>query len=112
MKRYGFICAAALLALSCSDLLEKMPANEFAAETFFDSENDLKLYANGLTKGYSEKTFGGTDPVTAAQYLTFVLRALGYSSDSDFRWDAAWELTNELGITAGVYRDLAKGENF
>ena len=48
MKRYCFICAAALLALSCSDLLEKMPANEFAAETFFDSENDLKLYANGL----------------------------------------------------------------
>lgn len=60
-------------------------------------------YANGLTKGYSEKTFGGTDAVTAAQYLTFVLRALGYSSDSDFRWDAAWELTNELGITAGEY---------
>ena len=60
-------------------------------------------YANGLTKGYSEKTFGGTDPVTAAQYLTFILRALGYSSDSDFRWDAAWELTNELGITAGEY---------
>ncbi len=60
-------------------------------------------YANGLTKGYSEKTFGGTDAVTAAQYLTFILRALGYSSDSDFRWDAAWELTNELGITAGEY---------
>ncbi len=60
-------------------------------------------YANGLTKGYSEKTFGGTDAVTAAQYITFILRALGYSSDSDFRWDAAWELTNELGITAGEY---------
>ena len=60
-------------------------------------------YANGLTKGYSEKTFGGTDPVTAAQYLTFVLRALGYSSDSDFKWNAAWELTDQLGITAGEY---------
>ena len=61
-------------------------------------------YANGLTKGYSEKTFGGTDPVTAAQYLTFVLRAMGYSeADGDFRWDAAWELTDELGITHGEY---------
>ena len=59
-------------------------------------------YANGLTNGYG-RTFGGTDPVTATQYLTFILRALGYSSDSDFRWDAAWELTNELGITAGEY---------
>lgn len=61
-------------------------------------------YANGLTKGYSEKTFGGTDPVTAAQYLTFVLRAMGYSeADGDFRWDAAWELTDKLGITHGEY---------
>ena len=60
-------------------------------------------YANGLTKGYSEKTFGGTDAVTATQYLTFVLRALGYSSDSDFKWNAAWELTDQLGITAGEY---------
>ena len=60
-------------------------------------------YANGLTKGYSEKTFGGTDPVTAAQYLTFVLRALGYSSDSDFKWDAAWELSDKLDITSGEY---------
>ena len=60
-------------------------------------------YANGLTKGYSEKTFGGTDPVTATQYLTFALRALGYSSDSDFKWNAAWELSDQLGITAGEY---------
>ena len=62
-------------------------------------------YANGLTKGYDEKTFGGADPVTAAQYLTFVLRAMGYSSepDGDFRWDAAWELSDQLGITAGEY---------
>ena len=48
MKRYILIFAAALSALSCSDLLEKTPANEFAAETFFASENDLRLYANGL----------------------------------------------------------------
>lgn len=61
-------------------------------------------YANGLTKGYDEKTFGGTDPVTAAQYLTFVLRAMGYSeADGDFRWDAAWELSDKLDITDGEY---------
>ena len=62
-------------------------------------------YANGLTNGYDEKTFGGTDPVTATQYLTFVLRALGYSSaeDGDFKWDAAWELTDRLFITRGEY---------
>ena len=61
-------------------------------------------YANGLTNGYG-RTFGGTDPVTAAQYLTFVLRALGYSSEEegDFKWDAAWELSDKLDITSGEY---------
>ena len=62
-------------------------------------------YANGLTNGTGADTFSGTAPVTAAQYLTFVLRALGYSSEAggDFKWDAAWELTDRLGITAGEY---------
>ncbi len=66
-------------------------------------------YANGLTNGTSDTTFSGTNPVTATQYLTFVLRALGYSSEAggDFRWDAAWELTNDLGITCGEYDNAA-----
>ena len=60
-------------------------------------------YENGLTSGTSATTFSGTGTVSATQYLTFVLRALGYSSDSDFAWNAAWELTDELGITNGEY---------
>ncbi len=62
-------------------------------------------YANGLTKGTGDTTFSGTDPITATQYLTFALRALGYSSaeDGDFKWDAAWELTDRLNITKGEY---------
>ena len=37
-------------------------------------------YANGLTSGTSATTFGGDATVTASQYITFVLRALGYQS--------------------------------
>jgi|GEM_PF-7126681 len=57
-------------------------------------------YANGLTEGVSQTTFDSESPVTATQYLTFLLRALGYSSDTDFRWDAAWELSDAIGLTA------------
>ena len=46
-------------------------------------------YANGLTNGLSDTVFGGTQPVTAAQYLTFVLRAMGYISGVHFSWDTA-----------------------
>ena len=47
MKKVIYITIA-ILACSCSKFLEKTPANKFAAETFFATENDLKLYANGL----------------------------------------------------------------
>lgn len=60
-------------------------------------------YENKLTLGLSKTTFGGSDAVTAAQYLTFVLRALGYSSDSDFSWSAPWDLSDALGMTYGEY---------
>lgn len=60
-------------------------------------------YATGLTNGLSETVFGGTQPVTAAQYLTFVLRAMGYLSGAHFDWATAWDYTDALGITAGEY---------
>lgn len=61
-------------------------------------------YANGLTTGTSATTFGGNSSVTASQYLTFVLRALGYESGTDFRWDKAWELSDRIGLTSGQYK--------
>ena len=60
-------------------------------------------YTNGYTNGTSATTFGSGNPATASQYITLVLRALGYSSDSDFAWNAAWELSDELGFTNGEY---------
>lgn len=60
-------------------------------------------YANGLTNGISATKFGGSEPVQARHYLTFILRALGYSSASDFAWDAPWILTDDIGLTNGEY---------
>lgn len=60
-------------------------------------------YTNGLTDGTSAATYGGTDAVTASQYLTFVLRALGYEAGTDFQWDRAWELSDRIGLTCGQY---------
>ncbi|MCD7948253.1 MAG: WG repeat-containing protein [Oscillospiraceae bacterium] len=60
-------------------------------------------YANGLTSGVAATEFGSWRSVSATQYLTFLLRALGYTSGSDFAWDSAWTLTDQLGITKGEY---------
>lgn len=60
-------------------------------------------YTNGLTTGTSDTTFGGDATVNATQYLTFVLRALGYTSGTDFQWDSAWTKSDEIKLTIGVY---------
>lgn len=60
-------------------------------------------YTNGLTTGTGETTFGGGSIVTASQYLTFVLRALGYESGTDFQWDSAWTKSDEIKLTDGRY---------
>jgi len=60
-------------------------------------------YANGLTKGIGNGKFGGETIIKTSEYLTFVLRALGYTSGEDFQWDKAWELSDELGLTDGRY---------
>lgn len=60
-------------------------------------------YANGLTSGTSATAYSGEDAVTASQYLTFVLRAMGYESGEDFQWDKAWELSDAIGMTDGRY---------
>lgn len=61
-------------------------------------------YANGLTNGTSADTYDGSDPINASQYLTFVLRALGYESGVDFQWQTSWQLTDALDITDGQYK--------
>lgn len=60
-------------------------------------------YTHGLTAGISATAYGGDAPVTAAQYLTFMLRVLGYESGRDFAWDRAWTFADEIGLTDGRY---------
>lgn len=55
-------------------------------------------YANGLTNGVSETEFGAEDAVLPQMYLTFILRALGYTDD-DFFWDVPYPLASYIGIT-------------
>ena len=56
-------------------------------------------YENGLTNGISASLFGMQD-ADAATYLTFMLRALGYSDENgqDFTWDNPFSLARRVGI--------------
>jgi len=63
---------------------------------------------NKLTSGISETLFAPDAPVSAAMYMTFMLRALGYADtglddefkyeNGDFYWERPWALAAWCGI--------------
>ncbi|MDR2502611.1 MAG: S-layer homology domain-containing protein, partial [Oscillospiraceae bacterium] len=60
-------------------------------------------YFSGLTGGVGNGKFGSGNNIGADHYLTFLLRALGYADNTDFKWNSPWTLTDSLGITSGQY---------
>lgn len=60
-------------------------------------------YNTGLVNGTGTTTFHGKREISAAEYITLVLRVLGYSSETDFVWKSPWVLSNAIGLTKGEY---------
>ncbi len=60
-------------------------------------------YENKLTNGMSATKFGSNATASSSMYLTFVLRALGYSdaNGQDFTWDNPFTLARSTGIMLG-----------
>lgn len=65
-------------------------------------------YEKGLTKGVSATSFG-TGSADSDMYLTFMLRALGYS---DAAGDFAWNAPDTLARAVGILPDTVNTETF
>jgi hypothetical protein len=66
-------------------------------------------YKIGLTEGEAGDLFGSASDASASMYLTFILRALGYSEGEgkDYLWNDPWDLAEQVGILPKtVNRDL------
>jgi len=57
------------------------------------------LYQNNLTNGISLATFGSNDKMTYNQYITFILRAIGYDDKlGDFLWNTSIDKALEIKL--------------
>lgn len=69
------------------------------------------LFENELTNGISETEFGSYLPIKAISYMTFALRALGYSDNGDnvdFTWDRALEFSLAYSVfDLNLYSELS-----
>lgn len=83
--------------------------------------NDVEVWAKpyvgyaynyGIVNGIGETTFGANNSISATEYLTLILRSLGYDDKKgDFLWDSAWTLSDSLKITNGQYNNTTS-DNF
>ncbi len=64
-----------------------------------------KLYSDGIVRGVSQTRYGSGLSVTAQQFYTMLLRALGYT-DASFSYDSALEFAVSRGLLAG--EDLSR----
>ena len=68
-------------------------------------------YNNGIVNGIGETSFGSANPISATEYLTLILRALGHDDkQGDFAWDSAWQLSDSLGMTSAQYNNETNAE--
>jgi len=66
----------------------------------------------GIVRGYSDTEFGALDAMEANQYITLMLRALGYDDAAgDFDWERAADLALELGVICEKCRNLYTRSN-
>ena len=80
---------------------------EAGATTFATNFTDVPEWAksyvayavqNGIVNGYNATTFGSSDPMTAAQFITLALRAMGYKDGEDFTWNTSYDKALEIGL--------------
>lgn len=70
-------------------------------------------YTKGYTNGTSANRFTPNNPVSATQYMTFLLRALGYDdAKGDFKWDAALAHAVKIGLISKAEQDKLNASTF
>lgn len=98
-------------ALACTDAQPFSDVPDWAARYV------AYAYKMGYTRGVGseEMLFGTQNPLAAWEYLTFILRALGYRDSGeapDFTWESAMEAAQRFGVITEGERALLSGGTF
>lgn len=82
-----------------SEAQKSICKNPFKDVPTWASKYIAYAYNKGYTSGTAKTTFGSNNPVTPEQFLTFILRALGYSDKAgDFTAKTVIQKAEKLGI--------------
>ena len=96
-----------------SPALEKDHQNPFTDVDAWAKRYVGYAYVKGYTKGVSNTRYDGSSLTTAGQYMTFILRALGYSEAAgDFKYETALSDAVRLGVIDSSVMTELSGKQF
>ena len=97
------LCAAALLgASSCEKFFTREPINEFSAETYFSTEAELEMYANGMVNSWLPDY---TETASGDAYNDLIATK---TSTDFFRADVVWSNEKQTGWSASNWAFLRR----
>ncbi len=105
MKKVIYILAGSLLLsgiTSCSDFLSREPINKFSAETYFKSESELEMYANGMVQSWLPNY---SEPAGGDAYNDLI--ATKTSADF-FRPSSNWDSSKQTGWSTSDWSFLRR----
>lgn len=71
------------------------------------------LYSNNIVYGISKDSFGVHMDMTANEYVTLLLRVLGYNDlQGDFKWNKALDKALEIDVINGSYNEYINESSF
>ncbi len=105
MKKVIYILAGSLMLsglTSCTDFLSREPINKFSAETYFKSESELEMYANGMIQSWLPNY---STPAGGDAYNDLIATKTG----SDFyRPSANWDSSKQTGWSTSDWSFLRR----
>lgn len=114
---YILACAAAVIGTSsCEKFFTREPINKFSAETYFSSEAELEMYANGMVNSwlpdYTETASGDAynDLIATKTSTDFYRADVVWGSDKQSGWAASnWAFLRRTNYML-TYMSNAKGK--
>lgn len=112
------LCSALVLGMtSCEKFFNREPINEFSAETYFGSEAELRMYANGMVNSwlpdYTE-TAGGdayNDLIATKTSTDFFRADVVWSNEKQTGWSASnWSFLRRVNYMLNLMPKNAKGK--
>lgn len=96
------IAALALVSVSCQKFLTREPINKFSAETYFASEQELEMYANGMVNSWLPDY---TETAGGDAYNDLIATK---TSTDYFRADVIWDDSKQTGWSSSNWSFLRR----